>query len=86
MKETATKAMIMTNGVTAKIMNKGANTAFKFNKPMRYSQVDAQPMTLVASIHIRTWLTASSQYMAPKPITMTAIKINGSKDNKITLG
>ena len=86
MNETASKDMIMTTGVTTRIMTKGASTAFKFISPTRSNQVHAQPNAALSSNPVRTVFTASSQYIAPKPVTITAIKISGSKDSMMTLG
>ena len=85
-KETAKSDMIMTTGVTATMMINGAKTAFKFKRPMRSNQVEPQPSTGLNSIQLRTELTARSQYKAPRPVTMTAIKISGSRESKTTLG
>jgi hypothetical protein len=86
MNETANKDMIMTTGVTAKMMTNGASTAFKFINPTRSNQVHAHAITGLPSIPVRTVLSARSQYIMPKPVTMTAIKISGNKESKMTLG
>ena len=86
MNETAKRDMIMTTGVTARMMTNGASTVFKFSRPTRSNQVHAQPKAGLPSIPVRTVSTARSQYIKPKPVTMTAIKMSGNKESMMTFG
>ena len=61
MKDTASKDMTTTKGVTATMMIKGATTAFKLIKPTRSNQTHAQFMALLASIQARMLSNAASQ-------------------------